>query len=398
MSTPAPRAASDRSAGPPSAPQPALRVLHLVSIPQLTGAAEPTLDMVRGLAGLGVAVELRIDTKLDGNLRSILTAAGEPVDDALVLSARSNPLELARDLSRLRALLPRFDLVHVHLSHDHALAWTTLRSLPRRARPALVRTVHAERVLGPNAFRRLALREAAGLTVAARDHGDRLVREHGVAPERILELAGSVDPDRFHPDDDARARVRAELGLPDAAFVIASVARFKAGRRHELVLDAFAAARREAPELRLMLIGHGELQPALEARAAADDLAGAVLFPGYKREDLNDYLVAGDALIWITPGNDASCRAVLQAMAAGRPVLGSRLGSIPSMVEDRVTGALADADDVADLTRAMLALARDPARSRALGEAGRARALERYGRRARAERLLAFYRRILEQP
>jgi glycosyltransferase involved in cell wall biosynthesis len=68
------------------------------------------------------------------------------------------------------------------------------------------------------------------------------------------------------------------------------------------------------------------------------------------------------------------------------------------MVEDRVTGALADADDVADLTRAMLALARDPARSRALGEAGRARALERYGRRARAERLLAFYRRILEQP
>ena len=368
-----------------------MRILHLVACPTLTGAAEPAWDLVRGQRRLGAQVDLHIDTRREGNWRGLLEAAGEVVPEALVLSTKAGPLAALRDLWRLRRLLRGYDVVHTHLSHDHALA-VFARGLRRR--PLLVRTVHAERALATSVGRRFLLRRADGLTVAAETHRQHLVAR-GFAAERVTVLPGSVDPGRFFPDPAARARAREDLGLGPEHFALGCVARFQAGRRHEVMLDALALARRTHPELRLVLIGHGETEPGLRDRAARPDLSGAVLFPGYKRQDLNDYLNALDAAVWLVPGNDATSRAVLQAMAVALPVVGGAEGAIPETVLAGETGRVVEPDDHQGLAEAFVTLAADPERARGMGRAGLERARARYTVDARAALALGFYERLL---
>jgi glycosyltransferase involved in cell wall biosynthesis len=368
-----------------------MRVLHLVSSPTLTGAAEPALDMVVGLRALGVQADLRIDRVRSGNLAGVLETHGVEAPADLALSTKASPLQILGDVLHLPTLLAGYDLVHAHLSHDHALA-----ALARASLPALrvVRSVHAARVLAPGLARGWALRGADGLTVASRDERARLGRVHRVPPARILRLPGAVAPGRFFPDPEARARVRAAEGWGHR-FCVGCVARFQAGRRHEVLLDAVALARRHRPELTLVLIGHGETEAALRQRAAAPDLAGAVVFTGYKRADLNDYLNALDAAAWLVPGNDATSRSVLQAMAVGLPVVGGEHGAIREAVRPGRTGVLVPPDEAPAVAEALVALARDPAGAQAMGRRGLARARRLYAPQRRAQRLLAFYERIL---
>ncbi len=364
-----------------------MRILHLCAIPQLTGAAEPMLDLVRAERALGATVDLHVDTKRSGNLRKLLHDAGEPVPRVLTLSTKAGAVAAVRDAARIFQMASQYDVVHVHLSHDHALAAAALFG---RSRPILVRTVHARRVLKPGFGRRWSMRRARGVTVACTAHKKLLEEAHGVDESRILVSPGSVDASRFRPDPSARSRVRAELKLSPNDFVIGCVARFQAGRRHEVIIDAFLAAKKLEPSLKLVLIGHGETEGALLARAH-----GEVLFPGYKRGDLNDYLAALDAAVWLVPGNDATSRAVLQAMAAGLPVVGGAEEAIADAVLSEVTGVLVDPDRTDRVTEAFLSLARAPERARKMGEAARARAVEVYDPIARGRRVLSFYEELI---
>jgi glycosyltransferase involved in cell wall biosynthesis len=369
-----------------------VRVLHLLALPEFTGPAEPVWDLVRALRAEGARVDLRIDTRRPGSLHPRLVAEGEAIADDLALSTRAGPVATARDVVRLRRLSRGYDVVHAHLTHDHALA---AMALGGARRPLLVRTVHTERALRPGASRRFLLRRARALTVACERHRTVLVEAHGIDPARVSVDAGAVDAARFRPDPDARARLRAALSLDAHAFAVGSVARFQPGRRHEVMLDAVARARPAHPGMRLMLIGHGETEPRLRARAARADLQGAVVFCGYKRDDLNDWLAALDAAVWLVPGRDATSRAVLQAMAAALPVVGGNVDAIAEAVVPDETGLLVDPDDPAGLAAALATLAGDRARARAMGLAGRRRAAERFDPRARGRRVLALYHAVL---
>lgn len=362
-----------------------MRVLHLVAIPQLTGAAEPTVDLVRGLESLGVQVDLHVDTGRPGNLIETLESLGRKVPRALVLSTKAGPWAALRDAWRLRRIVKDYDLVHTHLSHDHSLA---VFAGARR----IVRTIHAERALAPGLGRRFLFRNTAGFLVASEKDANTLRANHHVTEIEVL--PGSVDLERFHPDSVARQRTRAELGT-QARFVIGCVARFQAGRRHENLLEALKIAIQHRPELCLVLIGHGETEAALRARAQG--LGDAVLFPGYKRHDLNDYLAGLDAAAWLVPGNDATSRAVLQAMAVSLPVIGGHQGAIAEAVDDN-TGWRVDPDDPQTIAAAMIAAASNPELARQKGATGLAKVVHQFSPRGRAQKAYNFYRRLGAPP
>ncbi|MBK8010797.1 MAG: glycosyltransferase family 4 protein [Deltaproteobacteria bacterium] len=423
-----------------------MRVLHLAAVPSFTGAAEPAFDLARGLRALGVDVELFADNRRVGNFRGILDAHGFRANPKLVLSTKAGPLAWLGDFLELRRSFIDFEVVHTHLSHDHGLAALASRcvgrssssrspfaasepkSAPsqRRHRPLIVRTIHAARGLDPSFGRRLLLQRGAdGLVVASHDEvrfleealkeahgrdsarggddGHRLSRPRGdsdgrrvdIYPERVLVLPGAVDAQRFHPDPDARGRVRRSLAISKTDFAIGCVARFQAGRRHELMIEALAQARVNHPEIKLVLIGHGERESALRALAEQAAPLGAIVFAGYHREDLNDYLAAMDAAVWLVPGNDATSRAVLQAMAVALPVVGGRRGAIAEAVLEGETGVLVDPDAAEDIARGFTQLAELPDRGRCWGGAGRARVLTAYDLSSRAQQLLVFYERLI---
>src|SRR5204862_530877 len=218
------------------------------------------------------------------------------------------------------------DIVHTHHSHDHWLGLITRPALPGRGRPSLVRTFHNLRAvkrdrLGARLYRRTAAVFAVSRQIEAR------CREVGVASDRVHWIPGSADLARFAEEADPRP-VRDEFKLGDAP-VIVSVARLAPNRGHELLLEGFRLLLRDRPAARLLLVGKGETRGHLEQLVAELGLLNQVVFTGYRDRDLPLVLATADCFALMSAGSDESCRAALEAMAAGRPVVARRVGALP---------------------------------------------------------------------
>jgi phosphatidylinositol alpha-1,6-mannosyltransferase len=162
-----------------------------------------------------------------------------------------------------------------------------------------------------------------------------------------------------------------KLGL---APVVVSVSRLAPNRGHELLLAALRLLLRTLPDVRLLLVGKGEARARLEHLVTEMGLTRHVVFTGYRDRDLPAVVAAGDCFALMAAGSDDSCRAVLEAMAAARPVVARRVGALPETVLDGQTGLLIDDDRPESVATALAALLTDPARARAMGQAGRRRA------------------------
>ena len=279
------------------------------------------------------------------------------------------------------------ELVHAHLTHDHWLAALALRGLTT----PLVRTLHHRRAArgGPARrwlFRRTAAALAASEAIAAAARAARL----GHGPLAVI--PGAVDVGRFTPEADPSA-VRQELGLGPGP-VVGCVARLVPGRGHDVLLEAAARLRSRWPTLRVLLVGRGEGRPALERRVADLGLGEVVVFAGYRGDDLPEVLTALSCFALLGGGSEESGRAVLEAMAAGRPVIAGRFGAMPESVLDGETGWLVppDPEAVADRLAAVLAA---PEATRRMGEAARRRILACHTPDRRAAAVEREYARVL---
>jgi glycosyltransferase involved in cell wall biosynthesis len=219
--------------------------------------------------------------------------------------------------------------------------------------------------------------------------------DFGSTPERVGVVPGVVDAADFAPRTSL-ARLRAELGIRPGDRVVGLVARLQPHRRVELVLQALALARREAPGLRLLVVGRGtRAQQVLDEPVARLGLGEAVVRAGYRRDDYRDTLALLDALVFVVPGSDGSCRAVLETMAMEIPTLASRRGSLPETVVDGETGVLCDETPEA-IAAGFADLWRNPARWQARGKAARKRILERHTVAHQAALLERLFERLLQ--
>jgi glycosyltransferase involved in cell wall biosynthesis len=285
-----------------------------------------------------------------------------------------------------------YDIVHVHHTRDHVLGRLALRG----SRAKLVVSWHSGLPIPPRTWNRLLYgpRGADGLVVLAEGIASAARASLGGAARRVAVVPGCVDTERFQPRERS-AELAASLGLEPGQRVVGLVARLQPHRRVELLLDAFERALAEAPELRLVVVGRGtRAKQVLEDPVRARGLERAVLRAGYRREDYLDVLALFDALVFLVPGSDGSCRAVLESMAMEIPTIASRRGILPETVQDGETGRLVDEDPDA-LAAAFLDLWRDPAGWRTRGKAARRRILSVHTTALLAERLEAFYEELL---
>jgi glycosyltransferase involved in cell wall biosynthesis len=364
-----------------------LRVLHVVANRWWTGTAEPALDLACRLRQRGHAVWfacIRGDA-LEAHVR----ATGLPLVEGVSLERTSRPWRLGADVARLARILGALaiDVVHAHQTHDHWLAALAARGGPSR----LVRTVHHRRGIHGGLAGRWLLRRSGALVAVSEGIAARLRAIPG-GRERVAVVPGAVDVQRFTPWADGRA-VREELGLGEAP-VVGCVARMVPGRGHEVLLRAAALLRERIPALRVVLVGRGEHVPALEAEVAALSLGRTVVFAGYRGEDLPSVLAALDCFVLLGGGSEESCRAVLEAMAVGRPVVAARVGALPETVVDGETGWLVTAEprQVAERLERILA---DTALAARMGAAGRRRVEALFTPERRAAAVEAVYRRVL---
>ena len=368
-----------------------LGVLHLVANRWWTGSADPVIQLALGLQARGHRVRLGIvpGDRFETKARE----AGLEVLGGLGLEPRFAPLGTLRDLRRLRGLVRAepVDVVHAHHSHDH---WLALLARPAGAggrRAALVRTFHNLRAVRRDGFSRRLYARTGGVLAASRQIEARC-REIGIPAERVRWIPGVADLRRFAGHLDG-GPIREEFKLDDAPVVV-SVARLAPNRGHELLLSAFRRLLVTMPSARLLLVGKGETRPRLEQLVVELGLAPQVIFTGYRDRDLPAVLAAADCFALMGAGSDDSCRAVLEAMAAARPVVARRVGALPETVVEGETGFLVDDDCPDRVAAALAAVLGDPARARAMGAAGRRRAERDFTVERSVDTVEAMYRAL----
>jgi len=365
-----------------------VKILDLLSSPAWTGPAEPMASVSLALAGRGHRVQLAVDRLRPGDLRDRLRALGLHLRDDLTLSTKAGPLAWLRDLAVLRRLSRELDVVHAHFSHDHLLALLARR----RGGARVVRTVHSSRSLRDRPLQGALHRRTDGLVAVCRAHARLLVERFGADPERVLASRGAVDPAAFAPEGPD---LREELGLAPGQPVVGIVSRVKADRRHAELLGAFRSVADALPEARLVVVGRGEGLEAARREARRLGLEREVIFAGYRS---GPALAAAyrtlDAKVLLAEGNDGTCRALLEAMACGRPCVAYRFGAPAETVLDGETGRLVPDGDAGALAGAMLGLLRDPRGARALGAAARARMVRECGEERRALEVEAFLAKV----
>jgi L-malate glycosyltransferase len=354
--------------------EPVLRVLHLAANRWWTGSADPIIQLVSGLRARGHHARLAVTPgdRFEAKAREV----GLPLVDQVRLRPRVAPIDLVRDVVRLRALVAAeaIDVVHAHHSHDH---WLALLVRPRRADggcAVVARTFHNVRSVHRSLAARPLYRRTAAFFAVSRQIEARC-REAGIPAERVWWIPGAADP-RFRAAGDGQA-IRAEFGLGHAPVVV-SVARFAANRRHDLLLAGFGRLLDRLPDARLLLVGKGERRGRLEQLVAELGLDKRVIFTGYRDRDLPQVLAAADCFALMAAGSDESCRAALEAMAAARPVVARRVGALPETVLDGKTGRLIDDERPESVAAALIEILGDPVRARAMGEAGRRRAASEF--------------------
>jgi glycosyltransferase involved in cell wall biosynthesis len=165
-----------------------------------------------------------------------------------------------------------------------------------------------------------------------------------------------------------REVARSALGFPAAAFIVGTVSRLVSCKRHLDLLEAFAEILPQFPGALLAIVGDGPLRPEIEARIARLGLQQSVVMLGDRR-DIPEILAALDVFC-LPSDQEGMPMTVLEAMAAGLPVVASDVGGIPELVDPGVTGLIVPAGAPRQLAAALSSLARDPALARAMGSAG----------------------------
>ncbi len=339
------------------------------------------LPLMRGLRGRGHEV---IGVCAAGpHLRAVRAEGFRVVE--LPMARSLSPLAQARALLALVRLLraERPDLVHGHFPISGFLARLAARLA---GAPRVAYTCHGFLFNQPGRWPRRALgfvMEWVGgrltdiyLTVSTEEAAD--ARRLGIS-RRAVGIGNGRDPARFRPDPAARARVRGELGVPDARVVVVIVSRLVRHKGHPELLAAMRAVLAQGHDAELWVIGdrlpsdHGE---SMEPYFAAAELGSRLRRLGY-RDDVPALLAAAD--VFALPSHfEGLPMSVIEAMLTALPVVATDISGPREQVAAEATGLLVPPATVAPLAEALSRLIADPALRTRMGEAGRARALDLY--------------------
>ncbi|MEW6059686.1 MAG: glycosyltransferase [Actinomycetota bacterium] len=329
-------------------------------------------------------------------------APGVPATRIPELRREMSPVDDARALRVLLGVLRlrKPAVVHTHLAKAGALG----RIAAWRARvPAVVHTYHGHVLEGYFsapvsqaillAERRLA-RISDALIAVSRVVRDDLLGLGVGRPEqwRVIPLGLDLEPLlRTRPDASLARRA---LGLPEAGPVVGIVGRLTAVKEHQLFLEAAARVLRERPDVTFAVAGDGELRHELES--VAENLLGdRCRFLGWVM-DLPTLYAAMDVIV-LTSRNEGTPVALIEAAAAARPVVATRVGGVADVVLDGRTGLLVRGGDVQSIAASLVRLLGSPGEAAALGIAGREWVAGRFSIDRLADDLACLYRDLLSR-
>lgn len=330
------------------------QVLHLYSNHKWTGPADHALNLAFRLKKCG-QVQTYFACARRGGIQDRLyhkaSGLGLTCIDEMFLNKHLG-WEIIPDIFTLKKIVAnqQIDVIHSHQDND------TLTAVLAGFGNHVIRTCY-EGQPTPLSFRqRFFFHRTAKILTASKRVQSYLAE---IFPDKIIEQVDiPVDGKRFCPLPKKEALL-AEFGLTADDPVAGIVARVQKHRNFDLLLKALAQVVREMPHLKFLIVGRGTHIDVVARRPVKYlGLGNNVIFTGYRTQDYSEVLNLFDFKIFLTPGSDGSCRAVREALACGKPVIASKKGILPELIQDGETGILVE-NRPADLAQGMLTMARE---------------------------------------
>jgi len=297
-------------------------------------------------------------------------------------------------IAHLRALRPHVVLC---LDHHDAMTMGRVAGLASGARALMVAS-HATALSGKGHLFTIVDRWLMEFTrrviAVSRTHAEHLRFCEGVERERIAVIENGVDIASWPlVSDDLRREARAALNVDPDEAVVLMVAGLRPEKAHDVLMTALALLRNEGRRVRVLLAGDGERREAIEATAVALGVRADVEFLGVRR-DVARLLHASDVVV-LPSSTEALPMALLEAMAAGTPVIASAVGSIPELVRDGETGFLIPAADGASLADRIRVILDDSERAARMRSHARDWVVGRYSIDATAARYQELFDEVM---
>jgi glycosyltransferase involved in cell wall biosynthesis len=370
---------------------PALHVAYLTA-----GLAERGYEttLVAGSLARGedsmafVAEELGIEVERLEELHREIS----PIRDAVAI------VRLARLIRRVRP-----HILHTHTAKAGAVGRLAALVAGDARPPIVVHTFHGHvlrgyfdplRTAGFRLLERWLATKTTALIAVSPQVRDDLVAL-GVAPrERFAVVRLGIELEQRVAAEQDGGESRRVLGIGPDRFAVGWIGRMTGVKRTDDVLRAFRRLRDRGVDACLCMIGDGPDRPALERRAHELGVIRDTLFLGYQ-EEVAPFYAAFDAMV-LPSINEGTPVSAIEALAAGRPVVATRVGGVPDVVREGEDGFLVDAGDVDALAERLAQLAADRELRERLGAAGRARVIPRYSVERLIDDIDRLYRSLLE--
>lgn len=371
-----------------------MRILHVITSINRGGAENQLMSLVRLQRAAGHELKVAY-LREEGEWREEMESIGVEVSDLDMRTSR-----VLRAAYRLRREIKSFrpDIVNAHLQPAELCARLALVGMPRADIP-LVITKHNLKVFGrlpgKNTLARWTARRASAL-IAVSESVKNLSDQIGcsAAAGRAISIHNAIDPAPYDGRfGEQSLKLRREWGVSGQETVIGTVGRLLPVKAIDMLLRAFSSFLKRADHgAKLVIVGRGALRNELERLAQVLDIADKVVFAGF-HEDIPAVMGAFDVFA-LTSESEAFGLVILEAMAAGKPVVATRVGGIPELVLDGVTGKLVPPRDPESVAAALVFF-QDAANRQAFGTAGRFRALEDFSLERMFQETMTVYRECL---
>jgi glycosyltransferase involved in cell wall biosynthesis len=368
-----------------------LKILHTNFLKGWGGQSNRILEEASGAAALGYLVTLSVPPGSELAKRG--RAAGLTINEEINYSgpARAGFLRDVKNFRRLIAQLQP-DIIHLHGGRD---SWVAAAALYGRSRPVIARTKHNIFPITGHPLNRwiysrffdyiICISSAVLAQCTSRKY---------INPGKLILIPSACDVDQFQAARSSRQQMREAFGFKPNNLVICMTGRLREEKGHQVLFAAAPQIVNSHPDVRFLLLGSGSLHGEfLESIEKTNSLKEKIVLAGF-RTDVPQCLSAAD--IYVQPSlSEGLGTAVLEACAAGLPVVASRSGGIPDIIINDETGLLVDVGSSHQLAEAVDRLIESPSLRERLSAGGLHRVRENYSVQALIDRTDNAYRQMI---
>ena len=377
-----------------------IRILHIHTLPIVSGSGINTFLSMQGMDKTLYEVDLACAP--GGRLISLVEENHMEVRTFKNMVQPLRPFKDTLALIDLTAFLRKnpYHIVHTHNSKAGFLGRLAAKLV---GVPVIVHTVHGfafhdqEPLWRQMLFRnleRLASRWSDRMIFISQPLIDWALKDHIVGEDKITKIYSGIQLDKFHPvKSEEKDQIRSKWSIKKEEAVVGIVSKLWEGKGHTVLIEAFKLLKEKIKDAKLVIVGEGYLYDELFRRVGNNGLRDSVLFTGFQM-DVSEIIATFDVAV-LPSFFEGMGRVILEAMAMEKPIVASRVGGIPDLIDQGINGLLVRPGDARELADALERVLSDNGLAKRLGREGRKRIKDQFSADVMVRSIEKLYRELL---